>query len=39
MGAAGEMEMLKAEADHMKRSLDAINKRIDGLSEKSAEAS
>jgi uncharacterized coiled-coil DUF342 family protein len=39
MDAAGEMAMLKAEADHLKRSLDAINKRIDGLSEKSAKAS
>ena len=37
--AAGEMEMLKADADYMKKSLDAINKRIDALSEKSTEAS
>ena len=37
--AASEMEMLKADADYMKKSLDAINKRIDELSEKPAEAS
>jgi len=39
MGAAGEMDMLKTEADYMKKSLDAVNKRIDELSEKPAEAS
>ena len=37
--AASEMEMLKADADYMQKSLDAINKRIDELSEKPAEAS
>ena len=39
MDAAGEMDMLKAEADYMKKSLDAVNKRIDELSEKPAEGS
>ena len=39
MGAAGEMDMLKAEANYMQKSLDAINKRIDELSEKTEEAS
>ena len=39
MGAAGEMEMLKAEADYMQKSLEAINKRIDELSEKPDKAS
>ncbi len=39
MGAAGEIDMLKAEADYMKKSLDAINKRIGELSEKPADAS
>ena len=33
---AEEMEMLKAEADYMKQSLDAINKRIDELEKKPA---
>ena len=37
--ATSEMEMLKAEADYMQKSLEAINKRIDELSEKPAEAS
>jgi hypothetical protein len=32
MGAADEMNMLKAEADYMQKSLDAIHKRIDELS-------
>jgi hypothetical protein len=39
MGAASEMDMLKAEAEYMKKSLDAVNKRIDELSEKPAETS
>ena len=39
MNAAGEMEMLKAEADYLKKSLDAINKRVNELSEKPAETS
>ena len=39
MGAASEMDMLKAEADYMKKSLDAINKRIAELSKKPDEAS
>ena len=37
--AAGEMDMLKADAEYMKNSLDAINQRIDELSVKPAEAS
>jgi hypothetical protein len=39
MDPAGELEMLKAETDYMKESLDAINKRIDELGEKPAETS
>jgi len=39
MDATGEMDMLKADADYMQKSLDAINKRIDELSVKPAEAS
>ena len=39
MGAASEMDMLKAEADYMKKSLDAINKRITELSKKTDEGS
>jgi hypothetical protein len=35
--AVNEMDILKADADYMKKSLDAINKRIDELSEKPAE--
>ncbi len=35
--AASEIDMLKAEADYMQKSLEAINKRIDELSEKPAE--
>jgi len=38
-GAADEMDMLKAEADYLKKSLDAINARIDALDKKSAEES
>jgi len=36
--AAGEVDMLKAQADHMKNSLDAINERIEALEKNSAEA-
>ena len=36
--AAGEVDMLKAQADHMKNSLDAINERIAALEKNSAEA-
>ena len=39
IGATGEMDMLKADADYKQKSLDAINKRIDGLSVKPAEES
>ena len=39
MDAASEMDMLKAEADYMKKSLDAINKRIAELSKNPDEAS
>ena len=39
MDATGEMDMLKADADYMQKSLDAINKRIDELSVKPAEVS
>ena len=37
--AASEMDMLKADAAGMQQSLEAINKRIDELSEKRAEGS
>jgi len=37
--AASEIDMLKADAETMQKSLDAINKRIDELSEKPAEKS
>ena len=36
--AASEVDILKADADYMQKSLDAINERIDDLSEKPAEA-
>jgi hypothetical protein len=36
MEAAGELDMLKDEAEYMQKSLDAINKRIAELSEKPA---
>ncbi len=39
MEAASEIDMLKADAEYMQKSLDAINKRIDELSAKPAEAS
>ena len=34
MDAASEIDMLKADAEYMQKSLEAINKRIDELSEK-----
>lgn len=37
--AADEMDMLKAEADYLKNSLDAISARIDALKKKPAEGS
>jgi hypothetical protein len=37
--AASEMDMLKADAEYMQNSLDAINKRIDALGVKAAEGS
>jgi hypothetical protein len=39
MDTAGEMDMLKAEADYMQKSLDTINKRIKELENKPAESS
>ena len=39
MDATREVDMLKADADYMRKSLDAINKRIDELSVKPAEPS
>jgi hypothetical protein len=39
MDAAGEMDILKADADYLQKSLNAINKRIDELSEKPAKES
>jgi hypothetical protein len=39
MDAADEMDMLKADADYMQKSLVAIKKRIDELSKKPTEAS
>jgi hypothetical protein len=39
MEAASEIDMLKADAEYMQKSLDAINKRIEELSEKPAQAS
>ena len=39
MDSAGELDMLKAEADYMNKSLDAINKRIKELETKPAESS
>jgi len=35
--AADEMEMLRAEADYLKNSLESINKRIDDLEKKPAQ--
>ena len=39
MDAAGEMDMLKADADYIQKSLNAINKRIEELESKPAESS
>ena len=39
MDAIGEMDMLKADADYMQNSLDAINKRIEELKNKPGESS
>ncbi len=39
MGAADEIDMLKADADYMKKLLDAINRRIEGLKKKPSESS
>ena len=35
--AAGEMDMLKADADYLQKSLEAINKRIEELGDKPAD--
>ena len=37
--AVSEMDMLKTDAEYMRKSLDAINKRIDELTEKAGETS
>ncbi|MEX1352539.1 MAG: DUF5320 domain-containing protein, partial [Desulfobacterales bacterium] len=37
--AASEMDMLKADADYLQKSLDAINKRIETLENKPVESS
>jgi hypothetical protein len=37
MDAASEMDMLKADADYLKKSLQAINKRIEELGDKPAD--
>ena len=39
MDVAGEMDMLKAEADDMQKSLNAINKRIEELANKPVDSS
>jgi hypothetical protein len=39
MGPAGELDMLKAEADYMHKSLEAITRRIDELETKPAPSS
>ena len=39
MDPSNEMEMLKADADYMKKSLDTINKRIEELENKPSESS
>jgi len=39
MDAAGEMDMLKADADYLQKSLEAINKRIEELGDKPADLS
>jgi prefoldin subunit 5 len=37
VSAADEMEMLRAEADYLKNSLESINKRMDELEKRPAE--
>jgi hypothetical protein len=37
--AVSEMDMLKADAEYLQKSLDAINRRIDELTDKSGEKS
>jgi hypothetical protein len=37
MDAAGEIDMLKADADYLKKSLETINKRIEKLGDKPAD--
>lgn len=37
--AAGEVDMLRAQADYLKNSLDAITERIDALEKKAGESS
>ena len=39
MDAASEMDMLKADAEYLKKSLEAIDKRIEELADKPADAS
>jgi hypothetical protein len=39
IGTAREMDMLKADADYLQKSLDAINKRIETLENKPGESS
>jgi hypothetical protein len=39
MDPAGELDMLKAEADYMNKSLEAITKRIEELETKPAQSS
>ena len=39
MDPAGEMDMLKADADYLQKSLEAINKRIEELGDKPADLS
>jgi hypothetical protein len=38
-GTADEIDMLKAEAGYLQKSLDAINKRIEGMEKKTADES
>jgi hypothetical protein len=39
MDAADEIDMLKADADYMKKSLDAINRRLEELKKKPSQSS
>jgi len=39
MDAASEMDMLKADSDYLKKSLEAVNKRIEELGDKPADLS